>query len=301
MEDLAAVIQRYGYDQHSLVTWDQLRSAGATKEWIEQQCRAGRLIREAPRTYRPWGVRRSWEMRATAAILSARGPAVVSHRSAAYLWGISERMPGIIEITVPRHLRPRARIGLQVHESSAFDLAAPAIRDLIPVTGVARTLLDCCAVVDDPQEHLFLLDEARRKKLVEWDELWSCLLLHDVRGRRSVPPFRRLLLERDGETPPGSAFARRMADLLEGAGLERPVFEHPVLDGRYHLDLAWPERMVAVECHGKDHAGPRALERDPERLNAIRLAGWFVLEYRWHRFIRQPQAVVDEVRQSLCG
>jgi very-short-patch-repair endonuclease len=101
--------------------------------------------------------------------------------------------------------------------------------------------------------------------------------------------------------PPGSVFARRMADVLEDAGLPRPVFEHPVLGGRYHLDLAWPERMVAVECHGRDHEGPRALERDPERLNDIRLAGWFVLEYRWRRFIRRPAAVVAEVRQSLCG
>jgi hypothetical protein len=240
-------------------------------------------------------------MRATAAVLSARGPAVVSHRSAAYLWGISERMPGIIEVTVPRHLRPRPRIGVQFRESKAFELVDTCVRDLIPVTGVARTLLDCCAVIPDPEEQLFLLDEARRKKLVEWDELWSCLLVHDVRGRRSVTPFRRLLLERDGDTPPGSVFARRMADLLEDAGLPPPVFEHPVLEGRYHLDLAWPERMVGVECHGRDHEGPRALDRDPERLNDIRLAGWFVLEYRWLRFVRQPAAVVTEVRQSLWG
>ena len=193
---------------------------------------------------------------------------------------------------------------MQVHETKAYDLVQPpAVRKRIPVTGIARTLLDCCAVVDDPEQRLYLLDEARRLRLVGWDELWRCLVVHDVRGRRSVPRFRRLLLERDGEVPPGSVFARRMGDLLVDAGLPEPVYEHPVdtVRGRFHLDLAWPDRRGGIECHGRDHDGPRALERDPQRLNAIRRAGWFVLEYRWPYFVGHPAAVVDEVRQSLWG
>lgn len=307
MDDPAWAIAQHGREQHSLVTWGQLRAAGATKEWIEQRVREGSLVREAPAVYRPWGVRRTWEMRALAAVLSARAPALVSHRSAARLWGITggDAYPGVIDVTVPRHRRPRARIGVRVHETTAFDLAGAAVRHLVPVTGVARTVLDCCAVLDGFPERLELLDEARRLRLVGWNDLWECLLLHDVRGRHGVSRFRQLLLHRDGEAPPGSVFARRMATLLVDAGLPTPVFEHPVAtpERTYHLDLAWlpPLPRVGVECHGRDHDGPRARERDPQRLNAIRLAGWFVLEFRWPTFVADPDGVVVAVRQSLCA
>src|SRR3712207_1325040 len=139
-------------------------------------------------------------MRASAALLSARSPALVSHRSAAWLYGIEEQMPGIVDITVPRHRRPRRRPGVQFHESRHFDTAAQTsqIRDRLAVTGVARTILDSCAVVARLPERLDLLDEARRLKLVDWDDLWDCLLVHTGRGQRGISRYRNLLLSRDG-------------------------------------------------------------------------------------------------------
>lgn len=240
---------------------------------------------------------------ALGAVLSARAPALVSHLSAAYLYGLDGcRMPGFIDITVPRHRRPRRRAGVTFHESRAFDLARPRILNRIPVTGMARTLLDSFALLDTELERLQLFDDARRRKLVTWDELWECLLLHTGRGRPGLSAFRRILVERNGETPPGTVFPRRVAFLLEGAGLPPPVFEHPVQGHDYYLDLAWPYRMVALECLGKighDHEG--AFEADPVRRNRIRLAGWFLIEVTWKRLVREPDAIVAEVRQALCG
>src|SRR5205807_5572687 len=131
---------------------------------------AGRLIRDAPGAFRPWGVKRDWKLRASAAVLSARAPALISHRSAAWLYGIDEHMPGIIDVTVPRHRRTRSRPGVQFHESRLFDVAAETagVRDGLAVTGVARTILDSCAVVRGLPGRLDLLDEARRHKLVDW-------------------------------------------------------------------------------------------------------------------------------------
>jgi hypothetical protein len=300
MGELVSEVDRVAQEQHSVVTWNQLLEAGATPRWIAKQIKAGRLIRLAPRTYRTCGARRSWEARAQAAVLSARAPALLSHGSAAYLWGIQEHMPGIIDVTVPRHRRPRARIGIQFHESRAFDLAAPTVRNRIPTTGAARTILDCCAVMDSPVARLELLDEARRLKVVAWDDLWTCLLTHAARGRRGWTAFRDVLVRRDGQTPPGTKFAGRVGLLLESAGLPPPVYEHPVLD--YRLDLAWPERKIGVECLGKiGHDYEKAFENDPVRRNRIVLAGWFLLEVTWQRFVSEPQAFAEEVRQSLCG
>ena len=206
--------------------------------WIARQVEGVIIRRIGPSAYRVAGVRKAFENRAMAAILSARAPALVSHRSAAYLHGFEKvGIPGRVDITVPRHRRPRSRTGIAVHESRAFDLAGATMRDGIPVTGVARTILDCSPIFDAP---IRLLDEALRRRMVTWDELWGCYLDHNVVGRREVVSYRKILLVRDGNTPAGGDFARIMAGTLTGAGLPQPVFEYPVtVNGHlYYLDLA---------------------------------------------------------------
>jgi hypothetical protein len=185
-----------------------------------------------------------------------------------------------------------------VHESLAFDLAEPTVRDGIPITGVARTILDCAPSFDRP---IRLLDDALRQKIVTWDELWRCYLGHNANGR-TVAPFRRILLERDGNTPPGGEFARRMAEMLTGAGLPMPTFEHPVaIDGhKYYLDLAWPAPMVAVECNDAgSHHTPKAFRRDPMKRNRCERAGWLYLEFTWWDLVHNSAEVGAQVAAAL--
>ena len=298
-------VHGFGWDQHSVVTRRQLRAVGISDDDIDRELAARRLFREGPGAFRPWGVKRSWHLRASAAVLSARAPALISHRSAAWLYGITEHMPGIIDVTVPRHRRPRSRPGIQFHESRLFDVAAEtaAVRDRLPVTGVARTILDSCAGIPALPERLDLFDEARRLKLVDWDQLWDCLLVHTGRGRRGLRRYRDVLLTRDGTAPPGTKFARRVGLLLESAGLPQPVYEHPVKHpgGEYWIDLAYlAPRKVAVECIGRiGHDFDRAYEMDPIRRNRLQLLGWIVIEITWRRFVDAPEAVVAEVMEAL--
>jgi hypothetical protein len=220
-------------------------------------------------------------------------------------------MPGIIDVTVPRHRRPRARAGVQFHESRLFDVAAASaeVRDGLAVTGAARTILDSCSVLPTFADRLDLFDEARRLKLVDWDDLWDCLIVHTGRGLQGLRRYREILLTRDGTAPAGTKFARRVGLLLGSAGLPTPVYEHPVLyhddlhDDLYYLDLAYlTPRRVAVECVGKiGHDFERAFETDPVRRNRLQLLGWIVIEVTWRRFVNAPEEVVAEVRQSLCG
>jgi len=302
---LAEAWEDLAKDQHSAASRWQLRTAGVSDDDIDHQLAAGRLIREAPGAFRPWGVKRTWHTRASAALLSAQAPALISHRSAAWLYGLDEHMPGIIDITVPRHRRPRARIGVQFHESRLFDVAAETAetRDGLAVTGVARTILDSCAELPGLPERLDLFDEAQRLKLVDWDRLWDCLVVHTGRGRPGLRRYRDVLLTRDGTTPAGTKFARRVGLLLESAGLPTPVYEYPVAhpEGTYYLDLAYPSpRPVAVECIGRiGHDFERAFETDPVRRNWLQMQGWIVLEVTWRRFVHAPHLVVAEVRQVL--
>ena len=146
-----------------------------------------------------------------------------------------------------------------------------------------------------------MLDDALRQRIVTWDELWGCYLSHNVAGR-NVQPFRNVLLERDGNTPPGGEFARRMADMLAATGLPMPVFEHRVVVDRheYYLDLAWPDRMVAVECNDAgSHDTPKAFRRDPMKRNRCERAGWLYLEFTWWDMVDNPAEVVALVTTAL--
>ncbi len=302
--DLAAAIERVGREQHAVVTRSQLLGEGASEAWIHRQLRAGRLVRIAPRTYRTWGTQRTWKLKASAALHSANAPALVSHKSAAFLWGLIDQniYPGFIDITVPRHRRPKKRTGVQFHESRFFDLAEPAVLDRVAVTGVARTILDCCAVLPTYEKCLELLDEARRRRLVDWDELWDCALRHTAKGLHGMATFRRMLLERNGEVPPDSVFVRRVATLLEAAGIPRPLFDYPVLGGDYRIDIVWfPDTLrVGLECHGAlAHAHEAARESDAVRGNRIRLDRWMLLEVTWNRFRQDPAGIIAEVKAAL--
>lgn len=299
MDEVLLQIQALAEEQYSIVSVKQMIGCGASRKWIERRVEDGFIVPAGPAVYRMAGVHRTFFNRAMAAVLSAKGPALVSHRSAAYLHGFERVLePITVEITLPRHRRPRARLGIRFHESLAFDFAEPAVCDGIPVTGVARTILDCAPSFEKP---IRLLDDALRRRAVTWDELWRCYITHNVVGR-NVRPFRDILLERDGNTSPGGDFARRMADMLTAAGLPGPVFEHSVVvDGhRYYLDLAWPERMVAVECtDAGSHDTPKAFRRDPMKRNRCEGVGWTYLEFTWWDLLYESAEVVALVAAAL--
>jgi hypothetical protein len=93
-----------------------------------------------------------------------------------------------------------------------------------------------------------------------------------------------------------------MADMLTGAGLPTPVFEHPVeVNGhKYFLDLAWPARMVAVECNDAgSHDMPKAFRRDPMKRNRCEGAGWRYLEFTWWDMVHESPEVLAQVGAAL--
>ena len=127
---------------------------------------------------------------------------------------------------------------------------------------------------------------------------------HSRRGRNGVGVLRELLEERYGTTIPDSWFGRLVADLLEGAGLPVPVIEHDVHGpgGRWlaRVDLAYPERRVAIELDSKaHHLHEAAFETDRVRQNGLELAGWTVLRFTWAFYSRHPVRLCAQVDAAL--
>ncbi|HEX6422052.1 MAG TPA: type IV toxin-antitoxin system AbiEi family antitoxin domain-containing protein [Acidimicrobiales bacterium] len=290
--------------QHGLLTAAQCRELGFSRNAVHRLTTRGVWAREAPGVYRVVGAPRTWYGRALAAVLAAGPDAVASHRSAAHLWGLAGfPPPGRIEVTVPRHRRPRSRGGVVVHESRAFDLVGRTRRWGVPVTSAPRVIVDLAASADDDVTVLRALDEVRRLHLATWTELWECLLLHAAHGRPGVQRCRRILCLRDGKTVPDGEFARLFLLLLARAGLPEPVSEHRIrlAGSTCRLDAAYPDRRIAIELDGRGHASEATYESDRRRDNRLGLAGWTVLRFTWRRFSTRPDEVVTEVAAAIAA
>jgi hypothetical protein len=286
--------------QHGFITWDQLLDAGLSSDVVRRLVAEGQLIRVAHGVYRMIGVKVTWRGRLMAACLQAGDDAMISHRSAAALWGLEGfEPPATIDVTVPHGRRPRI-------ERARLHRRAPplrTVRDGIPVTPIPETILDLCAVSRNDGIPLRALDDVRRRRLVSSAELQRCLAEHSERRSAGIPVYRALLERRLGRTPPGTVFAAEVLDLLVAAGLPEPEAEVWVtISGRrYRIDLAYRRPRVAIECLGKiGHLNERSFEEDPIRNNDLALDGWLQIQVTWRRRVEKPGSIVADVDEALA-
>jgi very-short-patch-repair endonuclease len=274
-----------------------------TEAELRTWLRRGGLVRIAPRVYRIVGVPESWQGRLYAECLTAGPRALVSHRSAAALYGLNGFDPlAVAHLTIPRGGRPAKRASVRIHLSADYNLAQPTVRQGIPVTGPARLLLDLCASERNPAVRLRALDSARKLRLVTWDELWDCLAAHAERGRNGVADFRQLLAFRTGCRWAESDFEEAVRAALVSGGLPEPELQHWVStpEGRFRIDAAYVDVKVGIEGKGKrDHFTEEAFERDPIRDNALAAEGWYLFTVTTHRLRHDADGFVRQVRRAL--
>lgn len=176
--------------------------------------------------------------------------------------------------------------------------------DGLPVTGIARTVLDLAAVVS-PHRLNQALDAVIRQKLVEWPDLYEVLLRHSARGRNGCGKLRTLLEARYGDTViPDSRWNRMVGTLLLDAGLSPPAFEYEVVDGEgrfvARIDLAYPRQKLAIELDSvRWHHNLESFTADPRRKNALLVEGWRVLSFTWSDFADHPRQLVKTVSTAL--
>ena len=289
--------------QHGAFSRAQALELGLTRHQLEGGCRSGRFERVAPATYRAAGTPPTWHQQLMVAVLAGGSGCLASHRSAAALWALDGARRGAAEVSVPRIGRPRRRDGVRHHQSTDLELAAPIVRSGIPTTGIDRTLIDLAGVVSD-RRLTQAVDDAIRRRLTSWPDLAATRARHSRRGRNGVGVLRDLLEERYGTAIPDSHFGRLVADLLVDAGLPEPQIEYDVHTSAglwlARVDLAYPERRVAIELDSKaHHLHEDAFEADRPRQNRLELAGWVVLRFTWRLYSRSPTRLCAEVDGAL--
>jgi hypothetical protein len=230
-----------------------------------------------------------------AAVLACGGGAVLSHRSAAALWGIRPERSAAIDVTAPNR-RGRQPAGIAAHRNGALPAADLACVRGIPCTGVARTLLDLAGI--ERVKHLEgAIAEAQRRGVFDLSE---CLgLIGRSRGRRGVAVLRGLISELDPNVArTRSELERMFLALCRQAGVPPPQVNYAidVSGGTVLGDFVWPDRRWVVETDGREtHGTPSAFESDRLRDQRLNVAGWHVLRCTW----LQVESKASELRQTL--
>jgi very-short-patch-repair endonuclease len=229
-----------------------------------------------------------------AALLACGNHSLLTHYSAAHLWGLLDEKPTVVDVSVVgRRCRPKK--GVRVHKLSAIDDRHIRRRDGLPVTSPARTIIDLAADAGG-RELERMLAEARVRGLLRKDELER-----DV-DRASGPGTRRLraLLRAEGEPAiTRSDGERRMRSLLAAARLQQPKSNLKI--GRWEVDFVWPEHRVIVEFDSYRFHGHRAaFERDRRKDMELRDAGYVVIRVTWRQLETEPFAVIAHIAGALA-
>jgi very-short-patch-repair endonuclease len=279
--------------QHGVVSFRQLRELGFSKGHISRAFEAGRLRRVHRGVYAVGHGRLSTRGRCHGAVLACGAGAVLSHHSAAWLWGFLRRCPEEAAVTIPS--RGHRRRGIRVHRAAALASRDRVIREGIPVTSAARTLLDLGAAAST-RDLAGAVDRARRRGQLDLAALDALLARH----RRTVPGSR---LEQTLALYRKPVFDRARSELLFFEALEQENVRLPVLNswvGKWEIDAYWEAERFAVEVDGwETHGSRRAFEDDRLRLEEMKLAGIDGIRISARRIETHPRQVARRIRTFL--
>lgn len=200
-------------------------------------------------------------------MLACGDGAVLSHASAAAHWNIRPTAAALVDITVPVRSGRRRRKGVRVHRSSRLAANEVTRHQGIPVTTVARTLLDLADVLPD-QALKRAIDEAEYQRVLDMGTLVAA-----ARGNPGRRGKRVLVLATNPAELTRSELEERFLALVERHGLPRPQVGVPLMG--YEADFLWPEHRVIVETDSRRaHATRKRFETDRLRDRRLLRAGY---------------------------
>jgi very-short-patch-repair endonuclease len=215
------------------------------------------------------------------ALLSAGRGSVASHFTAAALWEFPHVLPEDIELTTARRDQKRLH-GVATHRTAAFLECEHTVHHCLPVTTVARTLVDLSARLSRFQLAQ-ALDKALRRETTSLRALRNCVGgLKPSPGRRPRVIHELLADRLPGYDPGDSDQELRVVRILVEGGLPEPRQQHVVrLSGhRFVLDIAYPELKLAIEYDGwNSHRTRTSFDHDRVRANLLVANGWTVLRF----------------------
>jgi very-short-patch-repair endonuclease len=235
----------------------------------------------------------------TAALLAVHEGAALSDQTAGRLWGITRSHPDdddLIHVLVPGG-SGRGPAGVEVHRSRLFTPRDVRIREGLPVTSPAWTLLDIAATADERRLEL-AFDQAMVSGIVRHGEIRE--LLARVRGRRGRPELLALMAADRAPFVTRSEAEERMLHLIRSADLPEPAVNARLCG--YEVDFLWREQRLVVEIDGyRYHSTRRAFEHDRRKDAVLQEAGFVTLRITWRQLVNEPYVVVARLARRLSA
>ena len=279
--------------QHGVASYRQLRGLGLSNGHIHRASKASRLRRVHRGVYAVGHKKLSDHGRCLAAVLACGDGAVLSHHSAAWLWGFLPTCPAEPSVTAPG--RGHGRRDIRVHRVAALADRDCARLEGVPVTTAARTLLDL-AQVSSARDLTRAIDRAKRLGKLDLDALDSVIsrrprTVGAKRLRQALSLYRKPVFDR-------ARSELLFLDALEQEGVSPPALNTWVEE--WEIDAYWEAERFAVEVDGwETHGSREAFESDRLRQEEMMLAGIEVVRISARRIEKEPQQVARRIRILL--
>jgi very-short-patch-repair endonuclease len=282
--------------QHGAVTRRQLIDTGYTRHQIAGRKSSGELVSNRYAVYTSSGAPWNWQRAVMEACLAA--DAVAFRRTAGRLSQLDGSSDERIELLAPfeRHVR---QDGLVVCRTRCLPASDVVVIDNIPVTAIPRTLIDLGSRVS-PMQVECALEDVLRRRLTRIEDIITRTEALRKPGRRGPDVLWRILVRRGLVAPAGSTPELRLVHILEHRSMPSHVRQQEVLtrNGRYDIDIAYPDVRLGVEYDGSQHWTLIERMNDQKRARALLAAGWPLLRFAAADLWR-PGAVRAEVREHI--
>ena len=299
MIEHVAAIDEAARAQHGLVTSEQAVTALGPyrrRRWVTE----GRLLLVQPNVYRLAGTAETWHQALKALELSTTG--VISHRSAAELWGLLTPA-GYVEASISRGRGAGVRPPAIVHRIKDLRPGLAVDREGIHLTDPVRTIVDLGLVVPPGLVGAALRRGISKRLLSLADARWIRERL-GRQGRNGTGILGEVIDIRvlAGEKAE-SELEERFLQLRKRYGLTALTLQYEVWEmGRCvaRIDAAVPRLRLAIEIDGYEHhSTPEAFRRDRSRQNELVALGWTVLRFTWADVVHNPKKVAREIQAAI--
>lgn len=283
--------------QHGVVSRSQLKSE-LSEVTIDRWIRSGRLHRIYLGVYALGHDAITRRGRWMGAVLASGEGAVLSHQSAAALWGIWGSGAGETHVTVPRKTRSQRYI--RRHFSVLPDDERTVV-DGIPVTPAARAVLDLAAA-----KGAAAAESALRE--MEYLGIYgpvSLPVLLERHPRHKGTPIVRVCLERLDDDPGGrirSHLEELFLPFLDANKIPRPRLNAWVDlgDDRFQVDCLWPDARLIGELDGfKSHGTKRAFRKDRRRDRRLGARGYHVVRITEDQISDEPLDIAADLKALI--
>jgi predicted transcriptional regulator of viral defense system len=294
-------VGRIAGEQFGVVSREQLEDLGLTGEAAIKRAVSGRLYRVHQRVYSLTPEVMTQRGRLTAAVLACGPGAVLSHRSAAYIWGLIDEWTEPIDVTAPNR-RGRSPDGVAAHRDGSLQPIDKTELHGIPCTSLARTLLDHAGIVPE-WELRRAVAQAEVLGVFDRDEVRS--VLRRGHRRRGVARFRFVVDSLHPQTKRTRGDLERLfLAMCIRANLPQPEVNVwlDVPGGKpLQADFLWRGARLIVEADSrKFHDTASAFEYDRKREQRFQAAAWRLSRCTWSQIEREPRRLAATIR-SLLG